>query len=97
MTLAGMAWVALWVLVVLGGLLALVAPFLALGPLRRLLARPEPLARAQLLLDLDQLRERSAELARIPARIEPLIERSKRARRSLEVSIRMFRGVFRRA
>jgi hypothetical protein len=95
--MAGIAWVTLWVLVVAGALLALAAPVLALGPLRRLLGRPETLARAQLFLDLDQLRERNAELARIPARIAPLIERSKRAQRSLEVGIRTFRGVFRRA
>jgi len=95
--MAEVAWIALWVLVVAGALLALMAPLLALGPLRRLLGRPETLARAQVFLDLDQLRERNADLARIPARIEPLIERAKRAQRSLEVSIRMFRGVFRRA
>jgi len=89
MTLAAVAWIALWVLVVLGALLALIASLLVLGPLRRVLERPESLQRAQLLLDVDQLHERSAELARIPARLEPLIERTKRAQRSLEVSLRM--------
>lgn len=91
MTLAAVAWIALWVLVVLGVLLALIAPLLVLRPLRRVLERPETLQRAQLLLDLDQLQERSAELARIPARLEPLIERAKRAQRSLGVSFRMLR------
>ena len=89
MTLADVAWIALWVLVVLGALLALIAPLLVLRPLRRVLKRPETLQRAQLLLDLDQLQERNAELARIPARIQPLIDRTKRAQRSLEVSFRM--------
>jgi len=89
MAFSGVAWIALWVLVVLGALLALIAPLVVFRPLRRLLERPETLERAQLLLDLEQLQERSAELARIPTRIEPLIERAKRARRSLEVSFRM--------
>lgn len=91
MTLAAVAWIALWVLVVLGALLALTAPLLVLRPLRRVLKRPETLQRAQLQLDLDQLQERGAELARIPARLEPLIERAKRAQRSLEVSARTLR------
>ncbi len=89
MILANAAWVVLWVLVALGALLALIAPILVIRPLRGLLARTETLSRAQLLLDIDQLNERSAELARIPARLEPLIARVRRAQRSLDVSFRM--------
>jgi hypothetical protein len=88
MTLAHVAWIALWILVVAGALLALIAPILVLRPLRRVMARAESLPRAQLLIDLEQLQERSDELARIPARVQPLIDRTLRARRSLEVSFR---------
>jgi uncharacterized membrane-anchored protein YhcB (DUF1043 family) len=91
MTLAGVAWIALWILVAVGAVLGLIAPILILRPLRRVTSRPESLARAQLLIDLEQLQERNDELARIPARVAPLIERTLRARRSLEVSLRMLK------
>ncbi|MDQ2993178.1 MAG: hypothetical protein M3R30_10230 [Candidatus Eremiobacteraeota bacterium] len=91
MILAHVAWILLWILVGLGALLALVAPIVVIRPLRGLLARTETLSRAQLLLDVEQLSERSAELARIPTRLEPLLARMQRAQRSLDVSFRMLR------
>jgi len=88
-TPAGVAWIALWTLVGSGVVLMLVAPFLALGPLRVVLARTETLQRAQLVLDLERLQGYNDELARIPARMEPLVARMLRVRRSIEVSARM--------